>query len=154
MTLSELAALASAEKMIPNAPVKAHCSVEINASVEKIWQTLTTVSRWEHWYPYLKNARLDGPFETGAGLTYGGMFKHDLHIAKIKERKLAMIYGTLMGYTAITRWDVEKLADTRAKVSFSESSDGFLIGTLYSNKSLGKHLQNWLDKLKMEGERS
>lgn len=68
MTLNELAALASAEKMIPNAPMKAHGSVEINAAVENAWQTLTTVSKWAQWYPYLKNAQLDGPFKLAPGL--------------------------------------------------------------------------------------
>lgn len=153
MTLNDLAAFAAAEKMISNAPVHARRSIEINVPIDKVWHTLTAVSRWETWYPYLKKARLDGPFQAGSRLTYGGLFKHNLRLAKVTERKLVMLYGTLMGYTAVTRWDVEKLSATRSQVSFEESSDGFMIGTLYSESSLGKHLQTWLDKLKAEAER-
>lgn len=153
MTLNELAALAAAEKMIPNAPVQARSSVEIDAPVEKVWQTLATVFGWESWYPYLKNARLDGSFQAGSKLTYGGLFKPNLRLAKVTERRLAMLYGTLMGYTAITRWEIQKLSATLSQVSFEESSDGFLIGTLYSEGSLGKHLQTWLNRLKAEAER-
>ena len=125
MTLAELGRYASAEKLIPNAPIRA----------------------------YLKNAKLKGPFRAGAKLTYGGFFKHDLRIAKIEQGELVMIYGTLAGYTGITRWDVTRISAGQTKVAFTESLDGFLIATLSSKRSLETHLQKWLDKLKAEVER-
>ncbi len=142
MTMDELGRLASAEQMIPHAPILAKRSVEITAPVEKVWSILTGVPRWEQWYPYLKNAKLNGPFEAGVELTYGGLFKHDLRIAKVVQPKLVMVYGTLVGYTAITRWDLETLSEKRTRMSFTESSDGFLIATLSSNKSLETHLRS------------
>ena len=63
-----------------------------------------------------------------------------------------MIYGTLMSYTAITRWDLDQLGPARTRVTFSESSSGFLISSLYSEQKLSTHLQNWLDKLKSQVE--
>ncbi len=152
MPLSELAVLAAKKKMIPNAPVEARCSVEVKASAADIWQKLTDVAGWPKWYPYLKNAKLYGSFEAGTRLTYGGSFKHDLHLALVEQPRLAMIYGTLMGYTAITRWDIEPLGPTLTRVTFSESSDGFLIGLLYSKDKLALHLQAWLNRLKAELE--
>ncbi len=65
-----------------------------------------------------------------------------------------MLYGTMAGYKGITRWDVKQVNGTRTEVSFTESSAGFMIGTLYSNRKLGEHLQNWLNALKAEAERS
>ena len=118
-TIDELARLASAEQMIPQAPIQAKRSVEIAAPVERVWSVLIDVTRWKQWYPYLKNAKLNGPFEAGVELTYGGLFKHNLQIAMVVQSKLVMIYGTLVGYTAITRWDVERLNDKRTRVSFT-----------------------------------
>jgi hypothetical protein len=142
MTLDDLASFAAAEQMISDAPVHALRSVEIHAPIEKVWHTLTVVSEWETRYSYLRKARLDGPFKAGSKLTYGGLFKHNLRLAKVTAPNLVMLYGTLMGYTAVTRWDIEELSATRVQVSFEESSSGLLIGKLYSEDSLGKHLQS------------
>ena len=153
MNLNHLALLAANKKPIPDAPVSARCSIDMNASLEQVWTKLTDVERWPNWYPYLRNAKLHGRFEAGTRLTYGGLIMHDLHIALVERPNLVTIYGTLMGYTAITRWDLEKLDPSRTRVSFSESSDGLLLGLLYSKKKLALHLQTWLDRLKAELER-
>ncbi len=104
LPLKEVATLAAARQMIPNAPVSASRSVEIVAPIAAVWNTLTDVEGWPKWYPYLKAARLQGSFAPGTRLTYGGLFKHDLRLALVEAPRLAMIYGTLMGYIAITRW--------------------------------------------------
>ena len=153
VTLNDLASLAASKKMIPNAPVRAERSIEIEAPAIEVWTTLADVARWPKWHQYLRNAKLHGPFEAGTRLTYGGLFKHHLRLALVEAPRLVMIHGTLMGYTAITRWDVEQLGPARTRVTFSESSDGLLIGSLYGNDKLATHLQNWLDRLKEELER-
>ena len=153
MNLNNVAALAARKQMIPNAPVQAQGSVEIEAAPAAVWAILTDVSQWPRWYPYLRNAKLYGPFQAGTRLVYGGLFKHDLHIALVDAPRLVMIYGTLTGYTAITRWDFAQVDHARTQVTFTESSDGPLIGWLYSNEKLRVHLLRWLDKLKAEVER-
>ncbi len=139
--------------MIPEAPVAASRSITISVSGDVVWRLLTDVSRWPQWYSYLKNARLDGPFARGTALTYGGLFKHRLQLAKVEPGKLAMLYGTMAGYTGITRWDVKGVAKAKTEVTFTESADGPLIGLLYGNASLGNHLEQWLIALKTEAER-
>lgn len=134
--------------MIPHAPVQARRSIIVNATLEQAWSTLTEVSDWPRWYPYLANAKLHGEFIPGTRLTYGGLFKHHLRIAKVEQRRLVMIYGTLMGYTGITQWKLDDVGGGRTSVTFTESSDGFLIRTVFSSGSLGKHLQEWLERLK------
>ena len=140
--------------MIPKAPIQAARSVQIAAPLGKVWSILTGVSDWELWYPYLKDARLEGPFAADTPLVYGGLIKHKLRIAKVVPKKLVMLYGTMGGYKGITRWDVKQAYGTQTEVSFTESSSGFLIRGLYSNEKLGEHLQHWLDALKVEAERS
>jgi uncharacterized protein YndB with AHSA1/START domain len=140
--------------MIPKAPVQATRSVQITAPLGKVWSILTGVSDWERWHPYLKDARLEGPFSADTQLTDGGFIKHKLRIAKVVPGALAMLYGTMAGYKGITRWDVKQVNGARTEVSFTESAAGFMIGTLYSNRKLGEHLQNWLNALKAEAERS
>lgn len=154
MTMDELAQLARNEQMIPDAPIQATCSVQIAASLNKVWSILTDVSEWERWYPYLQNARLRGPFSAETQLTYGGFIQHKLRIAKVIPEELVMLYGTMAGYKGITRWNVNKAGEAQTEVSFTESSSGFLIGTLYSNQKLGEHLERWLSALKAKAEHS
>ena len=154
MNIDELARCAANEQMIPRAPIQAACSIEIAAPLDKVWSILTGVSDWERWHPYLKSARLEGPFAAETSLIYGGFIKHKLRIAKVVPKNLVMLYGTMAGYKGITRWDIRQIDGAQTKVSFTEASSGFLIGSLYSNKKLGEHLQHWLDALKAEAERS
>lgn len=154
MTRNELARFAAGEQMIPQAPVQATRSVRITAPLGKVWSILTAVPDWERWHPYLQKAMLEGAFCADTQLTYGGFIKHKLRIAKVVPGELAMLYGTMAGYKGITRWDVKQANGTQTEVSFTESSAGFMIGILYGNQKLGEHLQNWLNALKAEAERS
>jgi hypothetical protein len=154
MTMNELAQFATNEQMIPNAPIQAASSIQIAAPLKKVWSLLIGVSDWERWYPYLKNPSLKGTFSAQTPLTYGGFIRHKLRIAKVIPEELVMLYGTMAGYKGITRWNVTRVSGTQTEVSFTESSSGFLIGTLYSNQKLGEHLQHWLDALKAQAERS
>lgn len=153
MTKTELVQLAANGKMMPDAPIIATRSTEIDAPLGNVWKILTDVSQWARWHPYLTNAVLSGPFAAGSQLTYGGFFKHCLEIAKVIDQELAMLCGTMAGYKGITRWDVSQTDSGKTRVVISECSSGFLIGTLYSNEKLGDHLQAWLDALKQEAER-
>ncbi len=154
MTMNELARYAAEEQMIPKAPVQATRSVRIAAPLGKVWSTLTGVSDWQRWYPYLRNATLHGTFSAETQLTYGGFIKHKLRIAKVVPEELVMLYGTMAGYQGITRWNLRHVSELQTEASFTESSSGFLLGSLYSNQKLGEHLGHWLDALKTEAERS
>jgi hypothetical protein len=149
----QLHRLAADERPIPDAPVSASSKIIVNALVATVWQVATGVQKWGSWYDYLKNAKLDGPFAAGSRLTYGGLIKHDLAIAKVKEHELVMIYGKLSVYSAITRWDFSPVFPDQTSVTLSETSEGFMLGTLYSNEKLGQHLTEWLERLKAEAER-
>lgn len=151
MNLQELGRLAAAERMIPDAPVWASRTVEVHAPVATVWDVLTDVPRWASWYPYLRGARLVGPFDVDAELSYGGPFKHKLAVAKVRRRELVMLYGKLKGYSGITRWELGA-APEGCTVTFTESSHGFLIAPLYGSARLGEHLARWLEKLKARAE--
>lgn len=153
MLRSDLRKWAVAEQMIPNAPVNAACSTMINASSDTVWHLLTSVTNWPQWYGYLKNAQLDGLFSVETRLTYGGLIKHRLRIARVTPGAMVMLYGTMAGYSGITRWDVKTMAEERTKVTFTESSNGPLIALLYGSGRLEKHLKLWLAALKAEAER-
>lgn len=100
---ADIAALAAAGKMIPNAPVMASRSITINVSTDRVWQILTDVKDWPRWHPYLKNAELNGDFAAGAALSYGRPPKHRLTVARVSANELVMLYGSLSIYTAVTR---------------------------------------------------
>ncbi|MDR5822350.1 SRPBCC family protein [Caballeronia sp. LZ043] len=153
MTMAELVRLASRGQMMPDAPIAATGFIEISASLDKIWEILVDVTHWENWHPYLANAALAGPFVAGSKLTYGGLIKHHLEIAKVADKELVMLCGTMAGYKGITRWDIGKTNNGKARVAFSECSSGFSIRMLYRNEKLADHLQSWLDALKREAER-
>lgn len=153
MKMKDLRRFAVAERMIPNAPVQASRTIVIDAPIEKVWALQTDVAAWPNWYPYLRNAKLSGEFGPGTKLSYGGYFGHNLTIAMVKEPEIAMIYGKLMGYSAVTRWELRRESEECTKVTFTESSVGFMIVTLYGDEKLGEHLQRWLEALKTEAER-
>jgi hypothetical protein len=102
----------------------------------------------------LSNVVLAGRFAAGSRLTYGGFIKHRLELAKVADKELAMLCGTLAAYKGITRWDISEAENGKAHVVFTECSSGFLIGILYSSEQLGNHLQDWLEALKQEAERT
>lgn len=154
MTMTELVQLAASGQMMRDAPISANRFVVIDAPLDKVWEILTEVAHWERWHPYLANAALTGPFAAGSNLAYGGFIKHHLEIAKVADKELVMLCGTIAGYKGITRWDICKTDNGKTRVAFKECSSGFLIGTLYSDEKLGDHLQDWLDALKREAERS
>ena len=153
MTTQDLQHLAFKERMIPDAPVQDSQTITIDAPIEKVWRIQTDVNNWPKWYPYLRNAELSGSFSAGTELTYGGFPKHHLVIAKVEDQNSVMIYGRYMGFSGVTRWEFQPLSQTQTKVTFTESSAGFLLSVLYSNKKLGEHLRQWLDKLKVEAKR-
>ena len=53
----------------------------------------------------------------------------------------------------MTRRELKPTDAVNTEVGFTESSAGFLIGTLYTNQRLAAHLQHWLDALRGEAER-
>jgi hypothetical protein len=150
--MSDLARAAAEEQMIPNAAIEASRSIQIAAPINRVWRILVSVSDWERWYSYLKNATLEGPFVAGSTLTYGGPLKHRLHIAKVTDLEQVMLYGTMAGYKGITQWNLRRIRDDHTEVTFRESSSGVLLSVLYSNRKLRDHLQRWLNALKTEAE--
>lgn len=152
MNLEQLQRIACSEQTIPEAPVVSSRALTIHAAREKVWRLQTDVKNWPRWYAYLSKAALDGPFNTGAKLTYGGLFKHRLQIAKVREQELVMMYGKYMGFSGITKWQFQEVSMGETRVTFTESSSGFLMSTLYSSAKLAEHLDAWLSHLKTAAE--
>lgn len=153
MNMQDLERFASDARMIPNAPIEASRTIAIDAPIDRVWDVLTDVPKWPTWYAYLRNAALAGPFGAGAKLSYGGLVKHHLAIARVERPELVMLYGKLMHFSAVTKWELQEMSPTRTSVTFTESSEGFLIAALYSNAKLAAHLGRWLKQLKRQAER-
>ena len=140
------------KEMIENAPIEAKKSIIINAPILKIWNILIDVDDWPNWYHYLSGSTISGKFEAGSKIEYGGFFKHRLTIGVAEPPKTVSLYGTYIGFQAITIWQMEMLSKNQTRVTFSESSDGGLLSVLYSNSQLKNHLIKWLAKLKDKAE--
>ena len=152
MTLEQLQRIACSEQMIPGTSVVSSRAVLINAAREQVWRIQTDIRRWPEWYAYLSNAEIDGSFNTGAKLSYGSLFKHRLRIAKVRDQELVTIYGKYMGFSGVTLWQFQDVSRDKTKVTFTESSSGFLMSTLYSSDKLAEHLDAWLAHLKRAAE--
>lgn len=148
----DLSKIAYEERMIPNAPILATHAIEINAPVERVWQVARDVKNWPQWDDHLKNAKIDGPFVQGSHFSFGGLFKHHLTLSKIRQFDLVMYFGSLLGYSGVTKWKFTRITSEKTEVTFTESSKGFLISLLYSNVALKTHLKTWLEKLKERAE--
>lgn len=136
-----------------DAPViEASRSIEMDAAVDTVWRSLTTVADWPRWHPYLRDATLDGGFRAGSAIRYGGALKHRLTVAEVVPGERVTLRGSLAIYWATTRWDVRAVTAGRTHVTFTESSGGPLIGLLYGSRRLGAHLDRWLTALRAEAE--
>ncbi|MDD4777899.1 MAG: SRPBCC family protein [Fermentimonas sp.] len=144
--------------MIPinkKAPVKAQKSIEIDATIEKVWDLLSDINRWPEWNPDIKKAKLNGDLNPGSTFDWenGGMnISSTLHTVVFQE--YFGWSGKAFGAYAIHNWQL-KSSDGKTEVFVEESMDGLLMRIFrgYMNNTLEKGMVNWLIYLKEEAEK-
>lgn len=143
-------------KINQEAPVIQTKEIVINATPEKVWQTLSNINGWSEWNERIKNPTLKGGLKVGNAFTWktsGSKIKSKIHT--ITPNKMLGWEGKTFGASAIHNW---YLAPTKngTKVSVEESMEGWIINLIKKkmNLKLADDMTYWLEQLKVESEKS
>jgi hypothetical protein len=90
------------------APVTAVGEVEVEASLEAVWDLLTDINKWPVWNHDVRWARIVGPFHEGAVFVWkAGPGKIRSTIRRILPGKLISWTGSTLGIKAVHIWKLE-----------------------------------------------
>lgn len=136
------------------APVVQAKEIIINASPEKVWQTLINIQSWAEWNKRIKKTNLQDKIEVGSSFTWktnGSKIKSKIH--SFKPYKILGWQGKAFGASAIHNWYLEP-TENGTKVSVEESMEGWIINLMKKkmNEKLADDMVYWLEQLKKECE--
>jgi hypothetical protein len=133
-----------------NAPFLDTQSIWIQAPVQKVWETLTTLEQWPAWLTNVSLVKMNGLLQAGTTFDWktNGMTIHStLHTVT----PLVAIgwTGKVWGMFAVHNWEFREV-DGQTEVTVSESMDGFLLKVFRKtfNKMLSKDMHDSLQLLK------
>jgi hypothetical protein len=139
-----------------DAPVFVSADIDVEASPETVWDTLTDLDSWPGWLPDVKSMAADGPFAVGTAFTWRagpGTIKSEVVTA---ERPTGAVWkGRTMGIDAVHAWTMESVGPSTTHVHTEESWSGllprFLRKVMFN--TLKKSLDEGLPAIKVEAER-
>lgn len=137
------------------APVITKNQLEIAASAETVWATLTQIQRWPEWQKEVKKTVVHGEIKQGTKFdwTAGGLsFKSQIHTSS--PSSAFGWTGSTLGARAIHNWFLEaKGNNTLVKVE--ESLEGIFprLFTRFFQKSLDAGVMKNLQELKSAAEK-
>jgi hypothetical protein len=138
-----------------NAPVKCSKTITVNASIEKVWATLTDINNWSAWQTDISQSVVHGDLKPDTTFVWrsGGAKIHST-IHTVELFKHFGWTGKSFGMAAIHNWTLIE-ANGQTTVSAEESMEGLIARLLQKslNANLEKGMQNWLALLKQECER-
>ncbi len=137
------------------APAVAASEIEVDANLEAVWETLTTIDRWPAWNPDVKAASLDGSLAEGAVFRWkAGPSTITSTLTRVERPRLVAWRGKTLGIAAIHVYRLTS-RNGRTLVRSEESWEGPLVRIFRG--PLRRRLQAALDAglrhLKAEAER-
>ena len=139
-----------------NAVLKTSQEIEINAPIEKVWQTQSNINNWPNWHPKISKAELKGNLEEKSSFVWvADGYKLNSILQKVSENEVIAWTGKGFGASAIHIWEFEALENGKTLVRTKESMDGWLVKLLKGmmRKKLDESLGFWLEALKIEAEK-
>lgn len=132
------------------APVVYTESIDIRATKEKVWDTLTTINQWHTWNKLVSNCTVHGDIVAGTSFTWksgGASINSTLHtVAPFMAFGWS---GKSMGVYAIHNWRISESNGITTLV-VEESMSGFLAWLLSSmlTKQIKTGSHEWLLSIK------
>ena len=139
-----------------DAPVFSFAEVEIDASIEIVWNVLTAIDRWPTWNPDVKSVSIDGPPTEGTIFRWkAGPGTITSTVVRIDRPRRIAWDGRTLGIRAKHGWHLEP-RDRRTHVRTEESYDGLVARLLRRplQRILDRTLADGVHSLKAEAERS
>lgn len=139
-----------------DAPVFVAADVEVDASPEAVWDTLTDLDSWPVWHPGVKAMAADGPFAVGSEFRWSagpGMIRSEVVTAD--RPSTAAWKGQHGGINAVHVWTIAPVGPTTTHVHTEESWSGLLPRVLRTTlqHTLKKSIDKALPAIKAEAER-
>jgi hypothetical protein len=128
-------------------------SIEINASIEKVFSLLANIKDWPAWFDGVTEVDMSGNIEEGAEFTWiaqGYKIKSKIH-TYIRNSELGWT-GNMWWIKAVHNWRFEKLTDDKTKVVIQECFTGFL--SSFMKDMLMTGVRSDLNMLKKQCEKS
>ena len=137
------------------APIIVRSEIEVRATPEVVWRTLTNFDSWPLWNRKVKSLQLDGDVEPGSSFRWkAGLSSLTSTVQRVEAPRLISWAGRTMGIKAA---HVYRLAPSagRTQVYTEESWEGLLPSLLKSRlqRTLEKSFREGLSALKQEAER-
>jgi uncharacterized protein YndB with AHSA1/START domain len=153
-SLDALKRHAAAERINGEAPVQAKAEIVIEATREKVWQTLAHPAGWGRWHPAIRavDPGVQLAEQTSFKWSNGGTVVTS-HVVTRREGEALSWVGSARGAKAVHVWRLSELSPTSTLVQTEESMDGFLIQVFFGRAKLQQFLTTWLAHLKAECER-
>lgn len=109
----------------PNAPLKAHKEIVIQAPPDTVWNALTDIPQWPGWQPDVTAAKLEGDLSVGSVFHWKAKGLNITSVIReIESQNRIGWTGDSIGMQAVHLWKLEPLGnDTR--VITEESLSGW-----------------------------
>ena len=139
-----------------DAPVFVSADIDVDASPEAVWETLTDLDSSPGWHPGVKSMAADGPFAVGSTFRWSagpGTIKSEVVTA---DRPSSAVWkGYHGGIDAVHVWTIEPVGPTTTHVHTEESWSGLLPRMLRKmlQNTLKKSIDKGLPVIKAEAER-
>lgn len=133
------------------APVIAEQEIIIESSIEKVWDTLTSIENWTSWQSQITKVEIDSApikYTTFSWIACGLKYESQIHMCDEKQH-FGWI-GTTWGAQAIHNWYFESIDTNKTKVVVKESLEGLLpsMFTSFFISTLNNGMKANLDELR------
>lgn len=139
-----------------DAPVHEMGDVDVDASAEVVWDTLTDLDSWPQWMPGVKSVVTHGPFAVGSKFEWkAGPSVIRSEVVAADRPHGAAWKGRTLGITAVHVWNIEPRGPATTHVHSAESWSGLLPRLLRATmrKTVRRALDDGLAALNAEAER-
>ena len=140
----------------PTAPVRASGEIEIDASAEQVWETISDIARWPEWNPDVTAASIEGPLAPGTQFRWkAGPGTIRSTLVEVDSPKVIAWTGKTLGIHAVHVWRIVENGG-RVKLRTEESWSGLPVRLLPSamQKNLAKAIEAGLEATKAASDRA
>ena len=152
--MKKLFYLAKKGEINEKAPILEKLEMEIDAPMEKVWQTLADIGEWPEWCTGITIKKKPDKLETGRYFFWkqnGVKFKSRL--AQVRKPHILSWTGSAWWIKAVQVWKLREIEKRKTKVTVEESVQGFLISQFMTEEQLHQGLNLWLNLLKIRVEK-
>lgn len=140
-------------KLDEKASIISKSQVYVNAPVERVWNVVYQIMKWQEFLPHLKKIQLHSSVKTDALFTFSfNKMPIKAKFAVVKENQELSWTGLSLWTKAIDRITLKSVDHQNTQLTIEESLSGTLIALFISEKQLAKQHQLWLAGIKKKAE--